>query len=156
MMTPFSHVVCELGEGVVIVVVCSLGTVCSALHQPGALLQAPGEAPRKAERAKAMLWAEKHPETGALGPAGHREGKEEGWQEGPGSEPISEASVSLLQLLDNAVYTLELFLQPAANLQPVCVPVNMAKAKERVLKVRIRPPGSNSASQLPKHSPPKC
>lgn len=138
-------------------VMCSLGAVCSALHPSGALLRAPGEAPREAGWAKATLWAEEHSETGALGPAGHGEGKERAGGEGTGSEPISDGAVCLLQLLDNAVYTLELFLQPAAKLQPVCVPVKMTKAKERVLKVKMWPPGSNAVGQMPMNiHPAKC
>lgn len=61
----------------------------------------------------------------------------ERWQVERRSDPIGDGVVCLLQLLDNAVYTLELFLQPSAELQPLCAPVKMAKAKERVLKVKM-------------------
>lgn len=61
----------------------------------------------------------------------------ERWQVQRRSDPMGDGVVCLLQLLDNAVYTLELFLQPSAKLQPLCAPVKMAKAKERVLKVRM-------------------
>lgn len=51
----------------------------------------------------------------------------------------SDPSVSVIcvfQLFDSAVYTLELFLQSSARLQPSHIPVKMERAKERVLKVR--------------------
>lgn len=122
------------------------GAVGSALHQSGALLQAPGGAPGEAGGSEATLWAEEQPEAGALGPAGHGEGKERaGGREQALGQSVTALSV-LLQLLDNAVHTLELFLQPAAKLQPVCVPVKMAKARERVLKVKLWPPGSRGVS----------
>ncbi|XP_026169956.1 protein Niban 1-like [Mastacembelus armatus] len=47
---------------------------------------------------------------------------------------IHSANLAMEQLLDSAVYTLELFLQSSARLQPSQVPLKMDKAKERVLK----------------------
>nr|XP_019968880.1 PREDICTED: protein Niban-like [Paralichthys olivaceus] len=44
------------------------------------------------------------------------------------------AHLEMEQLLDSAVYTLELFLQSSARLQPSEIPVKMKRAKERVLK----------------------
>ncbi|KAF7654530.1 hypothetical protein LDENG_00068550 [Lucifuga dentata] len=44
------------------------------------------------------------------------------------------AAIPASALLDSAVYTLELFLQSSAKLQPSEVPVRMERAKERVLK----------------------
>ncbi|KAK2843969.1 hypothetical protein Q5P01_010628 [Channa striata] len=46
---------------------------------------------------------------------------------------VHSAHLEMEQLLDSAVYTLELFLQSSARLQPQ-VPVKMERAKERVLK----------------------
>lgn len=46
------------------------------------------------------------------------------------------AVLCIFQLLSSAVYTLELFLQSSARLQPSQVPVKMERAKERVLKVK--------------------
>ncbi|XP_040911960.1 protein Niban 1-like isoform X2 [Toxotes jaculatrix] len=47
---------------------------------------------------------------------------------------VHTAQMEMEQLLDSAVYTLELFLQSSAKLQPSQVPVKMERAKERVLK----------------------
>lgn len=47
---------------------------------------------------------------------------------------VDSAQLEMEQLLDSAVYTLELFLQSSARLQPSEVPVKMERAKERVLK----------------------
>lgn len=70
------------------------------------------------------------------------------------SHAVGDGLVCLLQLLDNAVYTLELFLQPSAKLQPLGAPVKMARAKERVLKVKTRPPGSHPLSKVPLNTHP--
>ncbi|KAM7401358.1 hypothetical protein PAMA_005516 [Pampus argenteus] len=47
---------------------------------------------------------------------------------------VHSVHLEMEQLMDSAVYTLELFLQSSARLQPVQVPVKMERAKERVLK----------------------
>uniref|UniRef100_A0A673BU74 Niban 1/2/3 domain-containing protein n=3 Tax=Sphaeramia orbicularis TaxID=375764 RepID=A0A673BU74_9TELE len=47
---------------------------------------------------------------------------------------IHSVHMEMEKLLDSAVYTLELFLQSSARLQPSQVPVKMERAKERVLK----------------------
>ncbi|XP_044223108.1 protein Niban 1-like isoform X2 [Thunnus albacares] len=47
---------------------------------------------------------------------------------------VHSTHLEMEQLLDSAVYTLELFLQSSARLQPSQVPVKMDRAKERVLK----------------------
>ncbi|XP_060940598.1 protein Niban 1-like [Limanda limanda] len=47
---------------------------------------------------------------------------------------VHSAHLEMEQLLDSAVYTLELFLQSSASLQPSEIPVKMERAKERVLK----------------------
>ncbi|XP_071392703.1 protein Niban 1-like [Centroberyx affinis] len=47
---------------------------------------------------------------------------------------VHSAHLEMEQLLDSAVYTLELFLQSSARRQPAQIPVNMERAKERVLK----------------------
>ncbi|XP_035026225.2 protein Niban 1 [Hippoglossus stenolepis] len=47
---------------------------------------------------------------------------------------VHSAHLEMEQLLDSAVYTLELFLQSSARLQPSEIPVKMERAKERVLK----------------------
>ncbi|KAM9349093.1 protein Niban 1-like [Symphorus nematophorus] len=47
---------------------------------------------------------------------------------------VHSAHLEMEKLLDSAVYTLELFLQSSARLQPSQVPVKMDRAKERVLK----------------------
>ncbi|XP_035489511.2 protein Niban 1 [Scophthalmus maximus] len=47
---------------------------------------------------------------------------------------VHSAHLEMERLLDSAVYTLELFLQSAARLQPSQVPVKMDRDKERVLK----------------------
>ncbi|XP_074506252.1 protein Niban 1-like [Sebastes fasciatus] len=47
---------------------------------------------------------------------------------------VHSAQLEMEKLLDSAVYTLELFLQSSARLQPSQIPVKMERAKERVLK----------------------
>ncbi|CAK6969418.1 protein Niban 1-like [Scomber scombrus] len=47
---------------------------------------------------------------------------------------VHSAHLEMEQLLDSAVYTLELFLQSSTRLQPSQVPVKMDRAKGRVLK----------------------
>ncbi|KAK2895753.1 protein Niban 1-like [Channa argus] len=47
---------------------------------------------------------------------------------------VHSAHLEMEQLLDSAVFTLELFLQSSARLQPSQVPVKMEQAKQRVLK----------------------
>ncbi|XP_034744118.1 protein Niban 1-like isoform X2 [Etheostoma cragini] len=47
---------------------------------------------------------------------------------------VHSANLEMEKLLNSAVYTLELFLQSAARRQPSQIPVNMERAKERVLK----------------------
>ncbi|XP_044074760.1 protein Niban 1-like [Siniperca chuatsi] len=47
---------------------------------------------------------------------------------------VHSAHLEMEKLLDSAVYTLELFLQSSARLQPSQIPVKMERAKERVLK----------------------
>ncbi|XP_034468896.1 protein Niban 1-like isoform X2 [Hippoglossus hippoglossus] len=47
---------------------------------------------------------------------------------------VHSAHLEMEQLLDSAVYTLELFLQSSARLQPSEIPVKLERAKERVLK----------------------
>ncbi|KAM7378757.1 hypothetical protein PAMP_004356 [Pampus punctatissimus] len=47
---------------------------------------------------------------------------------------VHSVHLEMEQLMDSAAYTLELFLQSSAKLQPVQVPVKMERAKERVLK----------------------
>nr|XP_046263698.1 protein Niban 1-like [Scatophagus argus] len=47
---------------------------------------------------------------------------------------VHSAHLEMEKLLDSAVYTLELFLQSSARLQPSQVPVKMERAKERVMK----------------------
>ncbi|GLD73548.1 protein Niban-like protein, partial [Lates japonicus] len=47
---------------------------------------------------------------------------------------VHSVHLEMEQLLDSAVYTLELFLQSSARLQPTQIPVKMERAKERVLK----------------------
>ncbi|XP_035526469.1 protein Niban 1-like [Morone saxatilis] len=47
---------------------------------------------------------------------------------------VHSAHLEMEELLDSAVYTLELFLQSSARLQPSQIPVKMDRAKERVLK----------------------
>lgn len=54
------------------------------------------------------------------------------------SDPLVLSVTFMFQLLDSAVYTLELFLQSSAKLQPIQTPVKMERAKERVLKVKTR------------------
>ncbi|TDH06327.1 hypothetical protein EPR50_G00131040 [Perca flavescens] len=47
---------------------------------------------------------------------------------------VHSAHLEMEKLLNSAVYTLELFLQASARLQPSQIPVKMERAKERVLK----------------------
>uniref|UniRef100_UPI003AAB239C protein Niban 1-like n=1 Tax=Centroberyx gerrardi TaxID=166262 RepID=UPI003AAB239C len=47
---------------------------------------------------------------------------------------VHSTHLEMEQLLDGAVYTLELFLQSSTRRQPAQIPVNMERAKERVLK----------------------
>ncbi|XP_054452805.1 protein Niban 1-like isoform X2 [Anoplopoma fimbria] len=47
---------------------------------------------------------------------------------------VHSAHLEMEKLMDSAVYTLELFLQSSARLQPSQIPVKMERAKERVLK----------------------
>ncbi|XP_040000691.1 protein Niban 1-like isoform X2 [Xiphias gladius] len=47
---------------------------------------------------------------------------------------VHSAHLEMEQLFDSAVYTLELFLQSSARLQPSQIPVKMERAKERVMK----------------------
>ncbi|KAL6104744.1 niban1 [Pungitius sinensis] len=47
---------------------------------------------------------------------------------------VHSAHLDMEKLLDSAVYTLELFLQSSATLQPSQIPVKTKRAKERVLK----------------------
>ncbi|XP_029380046.1 protein Niban-like [Echeneis naucrates] len=47
---------------------------------------------------------------------------------------VHSAHLEMEQLLDSAVYTLELFLQSSVKLEPSQIPVKMERAKERVLK----------------------
>ncbi|XP_071346917.1 protein Niban 1-like [Trachinotus anak] len=47
---------------------------------------------------------------------------------------VHAAHLEMEQLLDSAVYTLELFLQSSAKLESSQIPVKMERAKERVLK----------------------
>ncbi|XP_053185296.1 protein Niban 1-like [Scomber japonicus] len=47
---------------------------------------------------------------------------------------VNSAHLEMEQLLDSAVYTLEMFLQSSTRLQPSQVPVKMDRAKGRVLK----------------------
>ncbi|XP_037314466.2 protein Niban 1-like [Pungitius pungitius] len=47
---------------------------------------------------------------------------------------VHSAHLEMEKLLDSAVYTLELFLQSSATLQPSQIPVKTKRAKERVLK----------------------
>ncbi|KAF1383280.1 hypothetical protein PFLUV_G00130220 [Perca fluviatilis] len=47
---------------------------------------------------------------------------------------VHSAHMEMEKLLNSAVYTLELFLQSSARLQPSQIPVKMERAKERVLK----------------------
>uniref|UniRef100_G3PP92 Niban 1/2/3 domain-containing protein n=1 Tax=Gasterosteus aculeatus aculeatus TaxID=481459 RepID=G3PP92_GASAC len=47
---------------------------------------------------------------------------------------VQSAHLEMEKLLDSAVYTLELFLQSSATMQPSQIPVKTKRAKERVLK----------------------
>lgn len=132
--------------------VWSAGRVLVELHQSGSVLQSGDQADGETGGAEEEVWTEQHSETSPLCTLGDGAGKSRHQRSGAAQQksrlPVCDRQTFccvVLQLLDGAVYTLELFLQSSARLQSSQVPVKLERAKERVLKVR-RSPGSGGST----------